>query len=312
MQELVSKIRALGSSCEFMLFAESRSLLEDVAKSCQAEIERIEAKYSRYREDSIVSRINHNAGTGRAVSVDPETARLLDFAQTAFDQSGGLFDITSGVLRRAWDFKGGKLPDPKDVKALLKLVGWRHVRWRDGEFCLSREGMQIDFGGFGKEWAADRLAGHCRSLGIRSGLIELGGDIAVVGPRPDGCPWQIGIQDPRQPGSAIARLPLQHGALASSGDYERFLEIDGKRYSHLLDPRTGWPVDGLAGVTVVADQCLVAGTGTTIAMLKGQSGKRWLGKLGLPHLWIESDGRAGGSLWPRAERRTGIAPGPSL
>ena len=301
MERLVYPFRALGSSCEFQLYGDSREQLEDVAAAGHAEIRRIEIKYSRYRDDSVVSQINRSAETGVAVSVDAETCGLLDYAQTAYEQSGGVFDITSGVLRRVWDFKSGKLPAAEEVDELLQLVGWSRVEYRQSRISLPRRGMEIDFGGFGKEYAADRIAGQCRALGIRAGLIELGGDISVIGPHPDRSPWQVGIQDPRESGRALASLSLRRGALASSGDYERFMEVDGKRYSHLLDPRTGWPVEGLAGVSVVADQCLVAGTATTIGMLKGRDGVRWLRQLGLPHLWIRGDGSRGGSLWPKPE-----------
>ena len=168
-----------------------------------------------------------------------------------------------------------------------------------GAARLAREGMEIDFGGFGKEYAVDRVAGLIREAGLRSGLVDLGGDVCIVGPHPDGKPWQVGIRDPRNPTEAMARLPMTHGALATSGDYERFMEVDGVRYCHLLDPATGWPIRGLASASVVAPQCLIAGSGTTIAMLKGKRGPAWLQALGLPHLYVKADGSRGGSLWPR-------------
>lgn len=299
MLEFERKFWALGSPCELKLYGDSEDQLETVAAAGVAEIQRIEFKYSRYREDSLLSQINRNAGSGKPVALDDETRRLFDYARTAFDQSGGLFDITSGVLRRAWDFKSNRLPSRKELHELCRLVGWNKIEWPSpNEIHLPISGMEIDFGGFGKEYAADRLAGWCRGQGISAGLVDLGGDICVVGPHPDGSPWRVGIRDPRDPERAIASLPLTRGALATSGDYERYMEVDGKRYCHLLDPRTGWPIRGLAGVSVVADQCLVAGTATTIAMLKGSGGRRWLTKLGLPYLTVDQKGRAGGSLWP--------------
>ncbi len=312
MRKLDTRFRALGSPCELQLYADSQDQLEEISVRCVEELRRIETKYSRYREDSIVSQINQNAGTGTFVELDEETEGLLAYARTAFEQSGGLFDITSGVLRRAWDFKSQSLPMERELHDLCKLVGWKRVEWRSGEIHLPRHGMEIDLGGFGKEYAADRVALLCREQGIVAGLIDLGGDVCIVGPHPDGRPWQIGIRNPRDPETAIASLPISRGALATSGDYERFMEIDGRRYCHLLDPRTGWPVEGLACVSVVADQCLVAGTATTIAMLKGRRGARWLADLGLPHLWVAQDQRTGGSLWPRRDTPTPSAtPSPS-
>jgi len=298
MERLHTRFRALGSPCELQLVSDSRDRLEEVAERSIAELQRIEQKYSRYRDDSVVSQINARAGTGVETRVDSETAALLDYADTAFAQSGGLFDITSGVLRRAWDFKKVRVPAASELKALAKLVGWRKVRWRAPNFLLPTAEMQIDFGGFGKEYAADRVAELCRHAGIRSGLVDLGGDICIVGPHPDGSPWRVGIRDPKNPERAMASIALSHGCMATSGNYERFIEIEGKRYCHLLDPRTGWPVAGLSGVSVVADRCLIAGTASTVAMLKGPAGPRWLTKLGLPHLWIDEDSRRGGSLWP--------------
>ncbi len=305
MQRIHTRLRALGSPCEFQLYGESQARLEEISHGMAQEIERIETKYSRYRDDTLVSEINCKAGSGTFVEVDHETALLLDYAQTAFEQSGGLFDITSGVLRRAWNFRGQCLPDKREVRELTRLVGWKRVERRKAKIHLPHAGMEIDFGGFGKEYAADRAAALARQAGVNAGLVDLGGDVCVIGPHPDGRPWQIGIRDPRDPNGALASLPLSHGALATSGDYERFMEVDGKRYCHLLDPRTGWPVEGLAAVTVVAEQCLIAGTATTIAMLKGRYGRRWLEELGLPHLWVANQ-TPGGSLWP--ERTPDWAP----
>jgi thiamine biosynthesis lipoprotein len=156
--------------------------------------------------------------------------------------------------------------------------------------------MELDWGGFVKEYAADRVAELCRSRGLARGLVDLGGDLAVVGPHPDGSAWQVGIRDPRRPERAIARLSLRGGAVATSGDYERFMIVDGRRYSHLLDPRTGWPVESLASASVAADHCLVAGTASSVALLRGASGSDWLRELGLPHLTVDATGQLGGTL----------------
>ena len=157
--------------------------------------------------------------------------------------------------------------------------------------------MQIDLGGYVKEYAADRVAELCRQSGLRHGLVDLGGDLAVIGPHPDGSPWRIGIRHPREPGAAIARLDLECGAIASSGDYERFMTVSGIRYCHIFDPMTGWPVSGLASVSIAAPHCVVAGTVATIAMLLGESeGRDWLADLGLPHLCIDRELRISGTL----------------
>ncbi len=263
----------------------------------RSEVARLELKYSRYREDSLASKINSTAGCEAGIEVDPETATLLDYADTSFRESDGLFDITSGILRRAWDFRSGRVPSEKEVKDLLPLVGWQRVRWENPRLVLEKAGMQIDFGGYVKEYAADRAAHLCRAAGIRHGLVDLGGDLAVIGPHPDGSPWKVGIRDPKNPAKALATIALFSGGLASSGDYERCMVVDGRRYAHILDPKTGWPVEPPAAVSVVADRCLVAGTVSTVAMLKGRDeAPKWLHRMGLPSLCIGQDGELHGKL----------------
>ena len=290
------RFKAMGSPCELHLHADSQARFEAVAEAALAEVGRLERKYSRYRDDSLASRINACAGDPDGIDLDEETASLLDYAALAWAQSGGLFDISSGVLRRAWDFRSGRLPAREEIEALRPLVGWDKVRWHRPRLVLPLPGMQLDFGGYVKEYAADRVAALCRELGLRHGLVDLGGDLAVVGPHPDGSPWRVGIRHPRAPEGAIASLALSAGGIATSGDYERCLIADGKRYSHLLNPKTGRPVSGLASVTVAASHCLIAGTASTVAMLKGRRGAAWLDRLGLPSLRVDAHGNLSGSL----------------
>ncbi|HSS69309.1 MAG TPA: FAD:protein FMN transferase, partial [Casimicrobiaceae bacterium] len=141
----------------------------------------------------------------------------------------------------------------------------------------------------------DRAAVICLEAGVRHGLVDLGGDIKIIGPHPDGAPWSVGIQHPRQANAVIATLQVSRGAVATSGDYERYFSIDGKRYCHILSPRTGMPVEGLAGVSVFAEECIVAGSATTIAMLMEERGPSWLDEVGLPHVWMDKEQRVGGT-----------------
>jgi thiamine biosynthesis lipoprotein len=289
--------RAMGSPCELRLWGPSREELVPYARACVDEVLRLERKFSRYREDSLASRISRSAGNDNGVDVDDETAGLLDFAATAHAESKGRFDPTSGVLRRIWDFKSGRLPSAERLADTQRLVGWQKLRWDRPRLVLPLAGMELDFGGFVKEYAADRVAELCRSRGLRSGLIDLGGDIAIVGPHPDGKPWRIGIRNPRAPESAIARVALSGGGLATSGDYERFMIIDGTRYSHLLDPRTGQSHrGGAACVSVVSPHCLVAGVTSTIAMLHAEAeANAFLESVGLTHLVIGQSGKISGT-----------------
>ena len=286
----------MGSPCELRLYARSTALAQTAFAAARAEIERLEQLYSRYRDDSTTSRINRSAGNSIGVEVDTETAALLDYAAQAYEQSDGLFDITSGVLRQVWDFKSGRLPDQSKIDEILQRIGWSRVRWQSPRLVLPVAGMELDFGGYVKEYAADATAACCRAHGIEHGLVELGGDICVIGPHPDGSPWRVGVRHPQAPQQAMAAMDLHEGAIASSGNYERYMEVDGVRYCHILNPKTGWPVQGLVAVSVMAPQCLIAGTATTIAMLKGADGTQWLSQLGLPWFAVDQQGRPSGSL----------------
>lgn len=288
--------KAMGTPCEMQLYAPSGSAARRVANNVQADIERLEARYSRYRDSSFLSEMNRIAAKGGTVKVDAETASLLDYAQTCFNESDGLFDITSGLLRQAWNFRSETLPSDAHIQSLLGRIGWQRLEWEAPVLSFPHAGMEIDLGGVVKEYAVDRAATLCQEQGIHHGMVNLGGDIRVIGPHADGSPWQVAIRHPRDPDGLLTTLSLASGALASSGDYERCLTIDGVRYGHVLNPKTGWPVTHMAAVSVVADLCVVAGSASTIGMLRDEAGKAWLADTGVDHLWVDVDGRAGGSL----------------
>jgi thiamine biosynthesis lipoprotein len=280
---------AMGSECVLHLCDSGTK----VAQAAEREVVRIEHRYSRYRTDSVLAQINRTAAAGGALEVDDETAALLDYAFACHRKSGGLFDITTGIFRRAWDFSSGHVPAPGEIERWLPFVGLDKIRWESPKLSFSRAGMELDFGGIGKEYAADRAAAICAEAGVTHGVVDLGGDIRAIGPRPDGSPWSISIRDPRVRGRPLAIVPLVGGGLATSGDYERCITIDGQRYGHILHPHTGWPTCGLAGVSVVADTCLIAGSVSTITMLKGDAGIPWLAALGLPCVWVDGRGKSG-------------------
>jgi thiamine biosynthesis lipoprotein len=281
----LGRFRAMAGPCEVLIetldATEARVVVERVADCAW----RIEDKYSRYRRGNVVDEIN--TADGRAITVDEETAKLLDFAATLHDLSDGLFDATSGVLRRAWTFDGGtRLPTQAEIDALLPLVGWDKVQWRRPKLRLL-PGMQLDFGGIGKEYAVDQAVQIARNICGRPALVNFGGDLAVSRSRADGRPWRVGIEDPVLRGGAASRvLELRHGALATSGDTHRFVLANGTRYSHILDPRSGWPVrDAPRSVTVAAGTCTQAGMLTTLAVLAGNDAERFLEAESVPH-WV--------------------------
>ncbi len=286
----------MGSPCEIKLYAKDNSLAQRVSDLVIKDVMRIEQRYSRYKDDSILSEINRVAEKGGRIEVDDETKALLNYADTCYKQSEGLFDITSGVLRKVWDFKAQTIPKQEAIKKILKQVGWKKVELESSAIGFSIPGMELDFGGIGKEYAVDRASTICQEQGIRNGFVNLGGDIKVIGPHPDGSPWMVGVRHPRKSGELLTQLPIYAGAVASSGDYERCLLINGRRYGHVINPKTGWPVQGLMAVTVVAEQCVVAGSACTISMLMEGRGKKWIKKLGVDYMWVDSKGKVGGTI----------------
>jgi FAD:protein FMN transferase len=291
---LVVEFQAMASPCSLQLVGDDDEAMSAAAEAAMGEVRRIEHKYSRYRTDSIVSRINQAAG-GDTVEVDPETSSLLHFADQLWQQSEGLFDITSGVLRTAWDFKRATVPSPEILASALGRIGWSKVEMTASTFRLAQKGMEIDLGGFGKEYAADRAAAILKEHGVRQALVNLGGDLhALADPAMQPHTWTVAIQHPRPPEhdplATTAALQLSHGGLATSGDYERFFELKGKRYCHILNPITGWPVAHFQSVSVVANNTTTAGALATIAMLKGAAATDWLDKQGASYFAINKQG----------------------
>jgi len=306
---------AMASDCEVRIAGCAADAARRHADVAINEVRRIEHKYSRYRDDSIVAQINAAAGHDERIGIDDETAQLLAFAGQLHAQSGGLFDITSGVLRQAWDFRAGRVPDAQTLASAVARIGWPQVELiaasadAPATVRLPRAGMEIDFGGFGKEYAADRAAALLHLDGVRSGLVNLGGDLQVIGPRPDGSAWSIAIQHPRDATRTIASIALARGALATSGDYERYFEVDGRRYCHVLDPRSGWPVTAWQSISVVAPLCVAAGALCTIAMLHEAAALDFLRAQHVAFLTVDAAGAMTQQGFPAAATVPGDAAG---
>lgn len=280
---------AFGGPCEALLDVDRREEADVLGEAVAGEAARIERLWSRYRDDNIIHAINR--AQGRAVVVDEETAGLLDLAARCFELGEGRFDVTSGVLRRAWTFDGSaNIPTAAAIAALLPFVGWGRVTWSRPQLTLPA-GMEIDLGGLGKEYAVDRAA---QLLSLRSraaALVNFGGDLRALGDRRDGRPWRVGVEAPLVAAGEAPRpaldLELARGALATSGDSRRYLLKDGVRYPHILDPRTGRPVmDAPRSVTVLADSCLEAGVLATLAMLQGRGARAFLAGQAARH-WVQ-------------------------
>jgi thiamine biosynthesis lipoprotein len=266
---------AMANPCEVLCQTEDAAAAREICSSVASEALRVERKFSRYREDSVVHAINTSGG--RTQQVDAETAELIEFGAVLWRLSDGAFDLTSGILRRAWRFApDAALPDQEQIAALLERVGWQTVQWQRPELTLP-DGMEIDLGGIGKEYAVDRAIGQLAPWPAIPVLVNFGGDLRVSGPPPLERVWQVGVESSVLAGTASHRIQLGAGALATSGQTYKFIAAAGRRYGHIIDARTGWPTpDAPLSVTVAADTCSQAGVFTTLAMLHGGGAEQFL------------------------------------
>lgn len=277
---------AMASPCEILIETQDSRTARSITEQAAREAKRIEYKFSRYRQDSVVSNIN--SAQGKTVTIDEETYRLLHFADICFTLSEGMFDITAGVLRKAWRFDGSdNVPDKLTVTPLLAHIGWQRTTLTPTQFTLPN-GMEIDLGGIGKEYAVDKVTDLIKANhpGI-STVVNFGGDIQVTERRKQDKPWMIGIENPAATsGDTSTIVKIYQGGLATSGDARRYLLKNGQRYSHILNPFTGFPVvNPPRSVTVAADNCTQAGLLATLAMLQGEQSKSFLESQGLTH-WV--------------------------
>ena len=280
---LAAGFDAMASPCEVLFESDDLALVRELGQRAAAEARRIEAKFSRYRDDSVIGRINR--GGGIAQLLDPESAGLMDFAARCYHLSEGAFDVTSGVLRRAWRFDGrSRFPTPEEVAALLQNVGFDRLDWQSPRLTLP-VGMELDFGGIGKEYAVDRVLALVGVAFQGAVLVNFGGDLAASRP-PAASAWSVGVERPGSDRDARLLLDFSRGGLATSGDTHRYLEHEGKRYGHILDVRSGYPVRGAPrSVTVAAASCVEAGLLATLAMLQGEQAGRFLAEQDVRH-WI--------------------------
>lgn len=269
---------AMGSPCELLTKSDDEALARQLLDLVSAEAWRVEDKYSRYLPGNIIAKLN--SSNGAFVDVDDETADLLDFAATLHELSDGMFDITSGVLREAWTFDGSdNIPSAKQIESIFQRVGWQKLSWNRPRLSLAPD-MQIDLGGLGKKYAVDKAATQVADLTEMSCLVNFGGDLVATGSPSMHTGWRVGIEAPDDESDKAEHLiRLEIGGLATSGDARRFLQRDGVRYGHILNPVTGWPVEGAPrSVTVAADTCTQAGMLATLAMLNGEVAEAFLDK----------------------------------
>lgn len=272
----------MASPCEILIEADELSAAQvfELISLGAAETWRIEAAFSRYRNDNIIYQINNSQG--KAVAVDAETAGLLNYASRCFELSDGMFDISSGLLRQVWRFDGRIVIsiDEQKLARILALVGWDKCQWHAPNITIPA-GAELDLGGIGKEYAVDKTLQLLLSQEAKAALlVNLGGDLACSGARQGNQPWLVGVESiakhsPLQ--SEGAPLALRSGALATSGDSYRYVIYQGKKLSHVLNPKTGYPVAAAPqSVTVAASSCTLAGMLATFAMLHGAGAEDFL------------------------------------
>ncbi len=264
--------KAMGSPCDVCFAARSTAAARALQQSVLEWVNRFEERFSFYRDDSVVSRINRAAGT-EAIAIDETTAELFALCDWYHWLTEGTFDPSTAPLLRLWDYHDPQLPLPaaSDVDVARALVGWSRVDHGPAQCFLPEAGMAIDLGGIGKEYAVDKVMEMILGAGVRDVLINFGHDVRVAGTPPQGGAWSIGLEDPRCPDRCWAGLRLDKGAVCTSGDYMRFRMINGKRYGHIVDSKSGYPVDnGVLSVTVVAPTCTEAGILSTAAFMMGE------------------------------------------
>ncbi len=272
----IGRFASMACPCEILIESTDKVLVKTLTSLAYKEAKRIEKKFSRYRQDNIIHKINH--ADGLSITIDTETALLFDFANQCFELSDGKFDITSGILRKIWTFDGSdNIPTSAQVNDIKNNIGWNKIHYNKTSITLPVD-MEIDLGGLAKEYAVDSTVNILKQQTDNSFLVNYGGDIACPKPRKNNIPWNIGVEDPESDGKkSIGQIALYQGGLATSGDSKRFLIKDNKRYSHILDPQTGYPIpDAPHSVTVIANTCTEAGMLSTFAILHGKEAETFL------------------------------------
>lgn len=262
---------AMGTQCSVTFHGVSDTPARQFCQHVVEWVAEFEARYSRFIPDSLISRINAAAGE-HWVEIDPETEHLFRFCNELVFFTRGAFDPTSLPLIKLWNWKQRPpvIPESSAVAAARELVGWTKVEQRAGGVFLPRAGMCIDLGGIGKEYAVDRVMNIAEEHGVANVLVDFGQDVRVRGGGVGRDHWRVGLEDATKPGQCWVAVKAANHAVATSGDYFRCFEYQGRRYGHVVDPRTGYPVNnGCRAVSVVAPSCTLAGILTTSAMILG-------------------------------------------
>ena len=266
-------LKLMGNRFEITVVGDEPSWADERINDAVEEIKRIEKLFTTFDESSQTNLINRNAGA-KPVKVDREVYDLIERSKKISTLTQGAFDITYGSIdKRLWNFDKTmtSLPDAQTAKTLVRLINYRNVIL-DEKNCsvfLKEKGMRIGFGGIGKGYAAEKAKSLLQQKGVKSGIINAAGDLTAWGHQPNGKPWTIGIADPNTTKQAFSFLEITNTSIATSGNYEKFILIDGKKYSHTIDPKTGLPVRGIKSVTIICPNAEIADAMATPVMIMG-------------------------------------------
>lgn len=272
-QEFTHHCRLMGNSFGFTAVAEDSSTADQAFDAAVQEVRRIEKLFTTFDPGSQVNQINAAAGE-KPVIADKEVFDLIERSSRISQVTDGAFDITYGSIDKSlWNFDIAmqSLPDPDTARSMVSLIDYGSIELNReaSTVFLPKKGMRIGFGGIGKGYAADRAAVIMQQYGIASGLVNASGDIKAWGKQADGKPWKIGISHPDDPAFPFAWLALTNNAIATSGNYEKYVMIAGKKYSHTINPKTGMPVTGIKSVTVMAPSAELADAMATPVIIMG-------------------------------------------
>ncbi len=266
-------VKLMGSRYEITVVAANQAEADRFIDLAIGEIDRIEKLISEWKSDTEVAEINRQAGI-HPVRVSDELYNLIVRSNLISDITAGAFDISYASMDRVWKYDGSmtRMPTEEEIKQSVARIGFRHIlldKEKQTVF-LDKQGMKIGFGAIGKGYSADKASDLLEARGVKGGIINASGDLTTWGTQPDGSPWMVGISNPLDHNKVFSWFPLSNRAVVTSGNYEKFVEFEGKRYSHIIDPRTGYPASGLASVTVFAPKAELADALATAIFVMGK------------------------------------------
>jgi thiamine biosynthesis lipoprotein len=268
----------LGAQCNIKFYYLGEERAREIIDIIDLELVRLDSLLNYFSENSLVTELNRTS----RIKAPGDIIYLVQLSDSVSRLTGGLFDITVAPLLQAWGFydEDNRIPGPTEIQDALKKVGYRRLRIKNDSLVVD-PGVKVDFGGIAQGFAADRVVLILRQRHVRSAIIDIGGEVLVIGRSPEGRPWRVGIRNPRGKG-IIETLQMEDSAVSTSGDYEKFFIVNDKRYPHIIDPRTGQPAQNFSSVTIIAkDAAYADAISTAVAVMGADDGINFLDSLGI-------------------------------